>query len=425
MARKPNDHLRNDYLFPVRDPLWKHIYLSQGMKSILETADYIRLDKIRQLGPASIIYPGATHSRFNHSLGVFYLAFNIIQRLLSQEGGPDYSLEGIKGFLCAALLHDLGHFPHAHSFKELPLKDHEALSAQIILDGPIAKILRDQIGTDPEFCAAIIDTARTHSQKEELTFYRNILSGVLDPDKLDYLTRDAYFCGVPYGIQDSDYVLSQLIALPHSMAIPFKGISAIENVLFSKYLMYKTVYWHKGVRISTALVKKAVYLALKEGQLNPQQLYGMDDQNFLHTMLSLQPEIKSMMEQSERPYGFEILHSWNYEPLNSSHKKLMDLDMRFKKEEELRDFFKKSGINFEMGEVLLDLTGKISFEVELPVMLHGEALPFPETETVFSREVVKDFTTSLQKIRLIVPREGAEKIRKSLDFEEILQIIHI
>lgn len=418
-------HLNEDYHFPVRDPLWKHIYVSQGLKKILVSKDFLRLGRIRQLGPAGLIYPGATHTRLNHSLGVFYLSFKLIQRLIQKEGCPELSLEGVKAFLAAALLHDLGHFPHAHSLKELPLKDHEKLSAEILLQGEIAGIIKEDIGSDPEFTANIIDKSRSlpSSDREELIFYRNLLSGVLDPDKLDYLTRDAYFCGVAYGIQDTDYVLSQVLPIRTGLAIPYKGITAIENVLFSKYLMYKTVYWHRGVRIATALVKKALFLALKNGELVADNLYGMDDDSFLQTMLSLDPELQQMMEDSETPYSYQILGSWDYESTGARHP-LMDLENRLAKEKEIYGQIKSLGYSLKQNQVLIDITGKISFEVDLPVLHHGELTAFPETDTVFTRDVVHDFTERLQKIRVIIPHHVRQEMIDQSKIEEVLKIIH-
>ena len=276
-------HLSADYTVPVRDPLWKHIYLSPGLRNIMNHPEFQKLGRIRQLGPASLVYPGASHTRLCHSLGVFYLARRILKTILFSETCPEHlTLKGVKAFLCASLLHDIGHFPHAHSFMELPLIDHEILSGNIIRNSGIADIIRDEIGADPDFTAAIIDSSIPDEGKNELIFFRNILSGVLDPDKLDYLNRDAYFCGVPYGMQDIDFVISQIRPTSTGIGLTLKGVSAVENVLFSKYLMYKTVYWHSDVRISTALVKKAVYLGLSGNHIKAEELYGMDDHEFFH-----------------------------------------------------------------------------------------------------------------------------------------------
>ena len=106
-------------------------------------------------------------------------------------------------------------------------------------------------------------------ENKEILFYRQLLSGVLDPDKLDYLNRDAFYCGVPYGIQDTEFTLSALE--PDSekgITINSKSIVAVENLLFSKYLMYRTVYWHKTVRIVTAMMKKTLFSALKNDEIS-------------------------------------------------------------------------------------------------------------------------------------------------------------
>ena len=233
MKQKIIRHINEDYSVPVRDPLWKHIYLTPELRELMNDPEFQKLGRIRQLGPAALVYPGATHTRLNHSLGVFFLARRILKTILLSPDCPRITLEGAKAFLCASMLHDLGHFPHAHSFKELPLEDHELLSGNLIRETGIGRIIKEKIGSDPELTAAIIDDSIPHKGNEELIFFRNILSGVLDPDKLDYLNRDAYFCGVPYGIQDIDFVISQIRPTPSGIGLTAKGVTAIENILFS------------------------------------------------------------------------------------------------------------------------------------------------------------------------------------------------
>ena len=232
-------HINEDYTVPVRDPLWKHIYLTPGLRELMNDPEFQKLGRIRQLGPAALVYPGATHTRLNHSLGVFFLARRILKTPLYSADCPLITLEGARAFLAASMLHDIGHFPHAHSFKELPLKDHEVLSGELIRESGIRHIIKEKIGSDPDLTAAIIDSSIPDRGNDELVFFRNILSGVLDPDKLDYLNRDAYFCGVPYGIQDIDFVISQIRPTSSGIGLTSKGVTAIENILFSKYLMYK------------------------------------------------------------------------------------------------------------------------------------------------------------------------------------------
>ena len=206
-------HLENDYTEPIRDPVWSNIHLSDAFKTIINTPVVQKLNRVKQLGPAYHVYPGATHTRLNHSFGVFFLAKKIIQSFLKFEETAFLTLEGVKAFLAAALLHDLGHFPFAHSLKELPITRHEILTGEIILETELAKLIKDRVKTDSQRIAAIIDENLPISNDGEIRFYRRILSGVLDPDKLDYLNRDDFFCGVPYGFQDTDFIIDQII--PH------------------------------------------------------------------------------------------------------------------------------------------------------------------------------------------------------------------
>ena len=219
---------------PIRDPLWNHIYLDEAFTAITRTEPFDNLTKIRQLGPSFRVYPGAVHTRASHSLGVFEIGKRILMRLLRDPFCPALSEIGALSFLTACLLHDTGHFPFTHSLKELPLKEHEQISAEIILEEPLRSKIK-AAGADPEFCAAVIDDSIS-TEESEILFYRNILSGTLDPDKLDYLNRDAYFCGVPYGVQDIDRVLDRMTADDlNGIGLYEDGILSVENILFSKY----------------------------------------------------------------------------------------------------------------------------------------------------------------------------------------------
>ena len=203
------EHLENEYTEPVRDPVWKHIYLSRALLRVVENEQFQKLDRIRQLGPACLVYPGATHTRRSHSLGVFHLARRMITTLVRRNHEVPISLEGVKAFLCAALLHDIGHYPFAHSLKDLAPQAHESLAARQILED-FAPAIRGSLNAEPQAVASIIDHRLPYSGRENVGFYAKLLSGVLDPDKLDYLNRDAFFCGVPYGIQDVDFILDRI-----------------------------------------------------------------------------------------------------------------------------------------------------------------------------------------------------------------------
>jgi HD superfamily phosphohydrolase len=130
--------LNENFTYPVRDVLWGHIYLTPELAALTGSAPFMRLHRILQLGPVYRVYPGATHTRASHSIGVYHLGRRLLQHLTEQEDTPWISREGELSFLCACLLHDLGHFPYTHSLKELPLRSHESLTGEIILAEPVS-----------------------------------------------------------------------------------------------------------------------------------------------------------------------------------------------------------------------------------------------------------------------------------------------
>lgn len=381
----------------IRDPLWKHIYLPEELAAALTTADFVRLSRIRQLGPTDLVYPGAVHTRAGHSLGVYEIARRILERLEQRGADQWITATGRISWYAAALFHDIGHFPYTHSLKELPLEEHEVLSGRIVLGEEISRCIA-RAGGEPEQVAAIIDTTIPTTDAETL-FYRRLLSGVLDPDKLDYLNRDAYYCGVPYGIQDTEFTLDQI--QPHrqrGIVLDSTAILSVENLLFSKYLMYRSVYWHKQVRIATAMMKKALYAALSRQLVSGEALYHQDDQG-IHSLLQAIPqqhfpEIVLAQGVAQRKL-YKLVAEIKFDPENGFHRQLENLHLRHQAEEELAQ-----QLGIPALQVLIDIPERISFESDLWIC--DEELPFSQSSTVFSSQTVASFTGSLRKIRVAI-----------------------
>jgi uncharacterized protein len=409
-AERILDHLENDYTEPIRDPVWKHIYVSRALLRVLEHETFQKLDRIRQLGPAALVYPGATHTRRNHSLGVFHIARRMISTLVRRNRDVDITLDGVKAFLCAALLHDVGHYPFAHSLRDLGLEAHEALSAREILT-TFAPVIRGSLGIEPEAVACIIDRSLPYDGQENVRFYWKILSGVLDPDKLDYLNRDAYFCGVPYGIQDVDFILEEIYPnTENGVAISPKGITALENILFSKYLMYKTVYWHKTVRIATAMIKKAIALALATGAIRAADLYGLDDEEFSARFVPERfPGFRLIADARRR-----VLHKqvWRaaFDDANLTHRRLEDIHARLAREAEIAEAVSRLlGRDVPPDAIIIDLPERISFELRIPVVDPGqtdrEDAEVGDPFHVFQRMGREDFPRSLRMVSVCARRD--------------------
>ena len=250
----------------IRDPVWGYIYVPDPLLALIDTEDFQRLRNISQLGFVHLVYPGARHSRFEHSLGVYHLAKLFLARLVRSDPPLAIDDEDVRVFLAATLLHDIGHYPFSHTLEELKpfFVLHEERARRLIEDprGPICRVLRDELDVDPVRVANVIDyedPARPVPDRDLLL--ANILSGTLDPDKIDYLLRDSLFCGVPFGESvNRDRLIGSIKYDPahRRLAITSKGVSAVEALVFTNYLMYRNVYWHHSVRSATAMFKRAV-----------------------------------------------------------------------------------------------------------------------------------------------------------------------
>ena len=403
------------YTEPIRDALWGHIYLTPGLQALTESSPFMRLHRIMQLGPTLRVYPGATHTRASHSIGVYHLARRLLIHLADEGADTWLSSEGVKSFLCAALLHDLGHFPYTHSLKELPLLQHEALTGNLIVSEPI-KSLVGKAGGDPYFTAAIVDEQRGSDEQlgggnGELVFYRKLLSGSLDPDKLDYLSRDARYCGVPYGVQDVDFILSRLHPHPErGVDIDSRGISGVESLLFSKYLMYRAVYWHRSVRAATAMVKKALLEGLESSLISAEELYHLDDQGLFALSERLAPPLNALVGSVRNGRLFSVLIELPFD--ENTHAGLLDLGERGRVEKGLA-----AELNLEHA-LIVDLPEPISFESGL--FVSDENCFFSASNSAFKSGLIDEFVKSLRIIRVFIDPFFEKELLSSR--ESILQI---
>ncbi|MFA6507120.1 MAG: HD domain-containing protein [Treponemataceae bacterium] len=402
--------LEEGYTEAVRDPLWGHVYLTKEFAELLESAPYQKLRRIQQLGPASAVYPGATHTRAAHSIGVYHLARRLLRALLDKGADAWTTDVGAKSFLAAALLHDLGHFPFAHSLKELPLEDHETLTAKLITAEPLRTLVA-RSGADPYLTAAIVDGELPIHGDAEAVFFRKLLSGVLDPDKLDYLNRDARYCGVPYGAQDVDFTFSRLHPHPlRGVDVDSRGIQSVEAILFAKYLMYRSVYWHRIVRVATAMVKKSVSAGLETGLLVPEELYGLDDEGLFSLMEARGNRAFAPAAAAREARFFSIVAEFPFDEGNSAHRVFSTPQNRTEEERRLAETISsQTGLKIDPLDLIVDLPEPISFETGLFVV--DEGVPFEQSSTVFRAPVVASFSRALRIVRIC----AAPAIAKTID----------
>jgi hypothetical protein len=269
----------------IRDPLWDNIRLDRPALLALDTAAVQRLRYVRQVGHAFLVYPGATHTRFEHALGAYHLTRRALASL--EERGE---LERVPGEEClavrlAALLHDIGHYPFSHALEEAGFPSHEQLGVAKLCQGELGQQLAEIGGVG--FADALGALIRGVSPGA----LQGLISGSLDLDKIDYLSRDARMCGVPYGTVDVDRLLATLTLVEtapgrYEVGVLEKGVSALESLLFAKYQMYRNVYWHHAVRAATCMFKRAVRGAVARGSVTVAEIAEATDDGLMERLIS-------------------------------------------------------------------------------------------------------------------------------------------
>ncbi|HEX9039253.1 MAG TPA: HD domain-containing protein [Ktedonobacterales bacterium] len=299
----------------IRDSLYDFIPLGPLELDLLATPAFTRLQGIKQLGFVYRVWPGATHTRFEHSLGVYFLMLRGIRALLA-SGADKLADLGLtetdaRAALAAALLHDIGHYPFSHAIEELgyPVRSHERIGRQIIEESEVAAAL-ERHGLQPDRVASLIDPPRNSPLDHGPAILARLLSGALDVDKLDYLPRDARACNVPYGGVDVTRLLGALrvISTPDGpqLGVSDKGISPLNSLLHARQEMFDNVYWHHTNRAMMAMLLRATQEALLAGAVSGDGLAGHDDASLLALLAGVgMPEgARALVEalRARRPY---------------------------------------------------------------------------------------------------------------------------
>ncbi len=270
----------------VRIPPELDVPLTPRVRRIIDTAEYRRLGWISQLGLVSLVYPGAVHSRLEHSLGVYRLALLLLQQLshdprfVEAIGPADAEL-----FIVAALVHDLGHWPFCHPIEDIRLAGvpkHEQLARDYLHGGELSDLLRRDWRIEPNDVAALLSDP-PHGRRDKIL--SSLLSGPIDVDKMDYLQRDSLHAGVPYGRNFDQQRLLGSVCLNEAgdgLAIGDKGKTAAEMMVFARYVMFSEVYWHHGVRSATAMLQRAFYLLLD--RLNLPELFLLGEAKMIQQL---------------------------------------------------------------------------------------------------------------------------------------------
>ena len=413
----------------IRDPIWGYIHVPWDLIDLVDSEDFQRLRDISQLGHVLLVYPGARHSRFEHSLGVYHLTGQFVRQLLRSDPGLDLSLDDVRVLLAASLLHDLGHYPFSHLLEEMQrfFIDHETRGRQVIQD-PSTEVhtALQRAGIDAARVANVIDyrNETIDIPREDLRL-AHILSGTLDPDKVDYLLRDARYCGVPFGESvNRDRLIGSITydAEGDRPAINYKGVSAVEALVFTSYLMYRNVYWHHAVRSANAMFKRGVQDLLEhpDRSLTEADFVRSTEADLVHRLEQelqrLRLDVRdSMVGRLKRrklhkvsrvfvPYG-------RHEPLFDYFARLYDHpdERRILEQNLCRHFSKRTGLDLKGDEILVDIPRftkspevdlKVFFGTHVPVG-KTDPLSFDDPEVSLLKEyLIGNFETQAKIVRV-------------------------
>ncbi len=317
----------------VQDPINGPVKVSKPLQNIIDTPEFQRLRYVRQLGMCHLVFPGANHSRFEHSLGTMHLAIMFAESL---------HVEDEMLLATAALLHDIGHPPLSHgaedTFQKITGMDH--------LNAGVRMILGEKPFQDSAIPSVIEDAGIKPSDVADVLLFRNrrkrilsrLISGPVDVDELDYLRRDSIYTGVSIGNVDHRRILNVAKLSDDDVFIEEKGVGTMESILIARILMYGSVYFHKTSRIAQIMASKIIWMN-REHFSNP---FVMTDNDFY-----------SYLSRNDHPISRSILN-------RNLHKPVLKVEYSEDRLRDLNDTL--SGLNnLEDWQYIIDVIPPLEF----------------------------------------------------------------
>lgn len=369
----------------IRDPIHDYIELDELALTLIETPQVQRLRRIRQLGFSNLVYPGANHTRFEHSLGVYHLAKQLVRQVDEQQRNE---------LLAAALLHDIGHGPLSHATEEVILhytrKSHEDVE-ELLRKGEISDILNEY--SLP--ASAIAEHIRGETNPGQ------IIHSELDVDRMDYLVRDAHYTGVAFGLMDHVRLIHELKFNENKLVLNIGGLKAAESLLVSRFLMHPTVYFHHVSRIAESMCHHAAEYMIENG-LDPKLFRIMDDCTFMMEMKNAGGYASEIANRLNERRLFKRALYTDFHSVNTDVFKLRKNTKRIE-----NDIAQSAGI--DPGYVLVDIPEKPEIaEMKAQVIINGKMIPIDKASNLVA---------SLEKAQLdnwrlgvFAPPEYREKV---------------
>jgi HD superfamily phosphohydrolase len=369
----------------IRDPIHDYIELDELGLALIESPEVQRLRRIRQLGFSNLVYPGANHTRFEHSLGVYHLAGYLIKQVDENQQ---------KELLAAALLHDIGHGPFSHATEELiehyTRKSHDDVE-RLLRKGVISEVLRDY-SLSPASIAA-------HIKGE--SYPGQIINSEIDVDRMDYLVRDAHYTGVAFGLIDHVRLIHELRFNENKLVLNTGGLQAAESLLVSRFLMHPTVYFHHVSRIAESMCKHAAEHMIENG-LSTKEFRRMDDATFIMEMKNAGGYAAEIAKRLEERRLFKRALYIDFDSLGIGVVKLRSNIKRIENE-----IAESAGVEPEY--VLVDIPEKPEIlEMKAHVLVNGKMIPIDKASSLVASLEKAQFDN--WRLGVFTPAEYREKV---------------
>ncbi|MFZ2410715.1 MAG: HD domain-containing protein [Candidatus Methanoperedens sp.] len=369
----------------IRDPIHDYIELDELALALIDTPQVQRLRRVKQLGFSNLVYPGANHTRFEHSLGVYHLAGFLIDQVDERQRNE---------LLAAAMLHDIGHGPFSHATEELieryTRKWHDDVE-ELLRKGAISDVLND-FSLSPSSIAA-------HIKGE--TYIGQIINSEIDVDRMDYLVRDAHYTGVAFGLIDHVRLIHELRFNENKLVLNIGGLQAAESLLVSRFLMHPTVYFHHVSRIAESMCMHAAEYMIENG-LSPKALQRMDDVTFMNEMKNAGGYASVIAKRLDERKLFKRALYTDFDSLGMDVIKLRSNIKRVENE-----IAQAAGIEPEY--VLVDIPEKPAIvEMKAHVLANGKMIPIDRASSLvaaFERAQLDNW-----RLGVFTPPEYREKV---------------
>lgn len=399
----------------IIDPIHNFIRVYDSELKIIDSPIFQRLRRIKQLSGAHLTYPGAQHTRFEHSLGVMHIAGLAGNALQEKDLIKNDDVENLR---IAGLLHDIGHGPFSHLFEEVLQNNshisHEDMGKKIILDTEIGDILSKQ-GFDKRFITKLA------FGESKLQFMNEIISGALSADMMDYLLRDGYYTGAEHAKIGHIRLIQSFDVYKNKLALEKSALYSFESMMHSRYQMFKAVYFHKTVRSVEVMLLESIRLAYKEigfDSLNLDQYVQLTDDVIISKLLAIESKKPQLLRARSlaEDYQNRNLLKCVYEQildkkLDMSQNKLADIRARISKKSEVAeiDIFVDSSIT---PSIPLSPSKKES--QSLVLISHNKGRPHAQEVPIANIPLVATMSGFMNILRIYTSDKNRKKVEMAV-----------